>query len=79
MKMDSLFVKISYLMDIYRYQGKWYKISPKQYEPERQTAQVAWAQIREPLITKEEVYRKFFEKQREDARILYPSFRKDDN
>jgi len=66
-------------MDIYRYQGKWYKISPKSYEPERQTAQVAWSQIREPLITKEEVYRRFFEKQREDARILYPSFRKDAN
>jgi hypothetical protein len=25
----------------------------------------------------EEAYRKFFENQREDARILYPSFRKD--
>ena len=66
-------------MDIFRYQGKWYKVTPKPYEPERQTVQVAWAQIREPQKTKEEVYRLYFEKQREDVRILYPSFRKDDN
>ena len=63
-------------MDVYRYNGKWYKVSCKQYEPERQTVQIAWSQIREAM-TKEESYRRFFEKQREDARILYPSFRKD--
>jgi hypothetical protein len=66
-------------MDIFRYKGKWYKVTPKAYEPERQTAEVAWAQIREPQRTKEDVYRMYFAKQREDARILYPSFRKDDN
>ena len=65
-------------MDLLRHNGKWYKVTPKAYEPERQTAQVAWAQIREPHKSKEEVYRNYFEKQREDARILYPSFRKDD-
>lgn len=66
-------------MEIVRYNRKWYKINPKQYEPERQTVQVAWAQIREPELTSQEVYRRFFEKQREDSRILYPSFRKDVN
>lgn len=65
-------------MYIYRYKGKWYKIISKPYEPERQTIEVGWQQIREQSKP-EEVYRKFYEKQREDARILYPSFRKDDN
>jgi hypothetical protein len=64
-------------MYIYRYNGKWYKVIQKPYEPERQTVEVAWNQIREKAKP-EVVYRKFYEKQREDARILYPSFRKDD-
>ena len=63
-------------MEVVRSQDKWYKINKKPYEPERQSAEIAWLQIREPL-TPQEAYRRFFEKQREDARILYPSFRKD--
>ncbi len=63
-------------MEFIRYDGKWYKITPKPYEPERQTTQVAWMQVREPL-TATDSYRKFFDKQRKEARILYPSFRKD--
>ena len=66
-------------MEIVRYQGKWYKITPKAYEPESQTFQVAWAQIREPTVGPVEHYRRFYEKQRKEARILYPSFRKDDH
>ena len=63
-------------MDIIRYKGKWYKINKKPYESETQTIQVAWRQVRDQN-TPEEAYRKFFENQREEARILYPSFRKD--
>lgn len=66
-------------MEVVRYKGKWYKINAKHYEPERQTINVAWAQLREPKLTTEEVYRHFYEKQRSDAKILYPSFRKDAN
>jgi lipocalin len=76
--MDSTSKKCSNTMDILRYKGKWYKVTPKAYEPERQTAEVAWLQMREP-ITSQDAYRKFYEKQRSDAKILYPSFRKDDN
>ena len=65
-------------MDLIRCKGRWYKVNSKPYEPEKQTAEIAWLQIREPL-TPQEAYRRFYEKQREDARILYPSFRKDDN
>ena len=60
-----------------RYSGKWYRINAKPYEPERQTHTVAWNQIREPVIVTEDVYIKYFEKQRQEAKILYPSFRKD--
>ena len=66
-------------MELIRYKGIYYKVTPKPYEPERQTAQVAWAQIREPEIVTTEHYKKFFEKQRKEAQILYPSFRKDDS
>jgi len=76
--MDSISKKHGSTMDILRYKGKWYKVTPKAYEPERQTAEVAWLQMREPITT-QDAYRKFYEKQRSDAKILYPSFRKDDN
>ena len=76
--MDSTSKKYDGTMDILRYKGKWYKVTPKAYEPERQTAEVAWLQMREPITT-QDAYRKFYEKQRSDAKILYPSFRKDDN
>lgn len=64
-------------MDTVRYNGVWYKIHAKPYEPEKQTFSVAWAQIREPTLGPAHVYRKYFEKQREDVKVLYPSFRKD--
>jgi len=64
-------------MSMYQYKRKWYKVQPKPYEPERQTVQVAWAQIKGSSA--EKAYKDYFTKLREDAQILYPSFRKDDN
>jgi hypothetical protein len=64
-------------MDIIRYNGKWFKINAKPYEPERQTNEIAWQLVREPLIATQEQYRKYFEKQRNEAKVLYPSFRKE--
>ena len=64
-------------MDVVRYQGKWFKIIPKKYEPERQTFEIAWSLVREPLIIPEDVYRNYFTKERENAKVLYPSFRKE--
>jgi hypothetical protein len=66
-------------MEVVRYKGKWYKITPKPYEPERQTYQIAWLLIREPSLAQEEAYRRWYEKEREIVKVLYPSFRKDDN
>lgn len=63
-------------MDI-RYKGKWYTVKPKPYEPERQTYEIAWMLAKNPDMTPQEAYRLFFEKQREEAKVLYPSFRKD--
>jgi len=63
--------------DTVRYNGKWYKINAKAYEPERQTNTIAWNLIRQPLIVKEEAYRKYFEDQRKEAKVLYPTFNKD--
>lgn len=65
-------------MDAIRYQGKWYTISAKPYEPEKQTYQIAWMLVKNPEMTSQEAYRKFFERQRQEAKVLYPSFRNDD-
>ena len=66
-------------MDVVRYEGKWFKIIPKKYEPERQTQEIAWWLIREPLVIPEDVYRNYFTKERESAKVLYPSFRKEES
>ena len=71
--------KILKMQDVVRYKGKWYKIHPKPYEPETQTYKIAWMQIREPLITPEKAYRDFFLNQQKQHKILYPSFRKEEN
>jgi hypothetical protein len=60
-----------------RYNGKWYAIIPKTYEPERQTYQVAWIQILEGM-SPEEAYRKYFEILRKESKLLCPSFRQDE-
>ncbi len=77
--MESVLGKIQLLskMQAVRYQGKWYKIVPKPYEPERQTFQIAWNLIREPLIVKEEAYRSWYKAEQENVKVFYPSFRKD--
>ena len=64
-------------MQAVRYEGRWYKIVPKPYEPERQTFQIAWNLIREPLIAKEEAYCAWYKREQENVKVLYPSFRKD--
>ena len=70
-------VIIKYSMEIVRYKGKWYKIIPKPYEPEHQTYSIAWMMIREPMIVPEVAYRKYFQTLREEAKVFYPSFRKE--
>jgi hypothetical protein len=52
-----------------RFQGKWYELHPKPYEPERMTTDVAWIQIREG-VTPVEAYRLWFERQRKLSRLL---------
>jgi hypothetical protein len=54
---------------IVRYQGKWMRIRPRSYEPERMTTDVAWIQIKEGLSAAE-AYRKWFEEQRKLSRLL---------
>ena len=66
---------ISFNEKAVRYQGKWYKIVPKQYESERQSTEIGWSIIKEN-ITSLEAYRNWYSKEREDAKLLYPSFRK---
>jgi len=64
-------------MDAIRYNGKWIKIVPKPYEPDRQTHEIAWNMVLNPTINPAWAYRNWFSKERENAKVLYPSFRKD--
>lgn len=76
--MDRLDLTSLRAMERVRYKGTWIKIKAKPYEPETQTTKIAWEQIRDPSIGPEDSYRKYYEKQREEVKILYPSFRKED-
>jgi len=64
-------------MDVVRHNGQWIKIVPKPYEPERQTHEIAWSMITNPTTTSARAYRDWFTKERINAKVLYPSFRKD--
>jgi hypothetical protein len=56
-------------MYIVRYNGKWFEIKPKPYEPERMTTDIAWLQIKEH-VSAVEAYRLWFAKQRTFSRLL---------
>lgn len=46
-----------------RFQGRWVRIRPQPFEPERMTADVAWIQIKTG-VTPAEAYRQWFEQRR---------------
>jgi hypothetical protein len=52
-----------------RFQGKWIEITPKPFEPERMTTDIAWSQIKEGLSAVE-AYRTWFERQRKLSRLF---------
>jgi hypothetical protein len=52
-----------------RHNGRWIKIQPRPFEPERMTTDIAWMQIKEG-IDAEEAYRRWFELQRRISRVL---------
>ncbi len=75
--MEALLEKMEHTkMDIIRYKGQWYSIKPKQYEPEKQTFKIGWDIVKNNK-TSEDAYREFWKTQREEAKVLYPVFRKD--
>jgi len=52
-----------------RFQGRWFRVYPKAFEPERMTTDIAWLQIKEGLAPAD-AYRAWFEQQRRISRIL---------
>lgn len=64
-------------MNALRYNGVWFKVVPKAYEPERQTYEIGWQRIREPLVLSPAAYRNWYVSEQRKAKVLYPSFRKD--
>ncbi len=63
-------------MSAVRYNGKWIRITPNAFEPERQTYEIAWMMIKEG-INSQEAYRKWYANEQSMVKVLYPSFRKD--
>ena len=57
------------MRSVVRHRGRWIEITPRTYEPERMTADVAWIQIKEDA-TPEEAYRIWYEKQRTISRFF---------
>ena len=57
-----------------RYKGRWFKITPKPFEPERQTYNIAWRFLKDskPMV---DIYREWYVQEEDDAKLLYP-FRK---
>lgn len=54
---------------IVRHAGRWIRIRPRPYEPERMTTDVAWIQIKEGK-SPEEAYRDWFLQQRQISHLL---------
>jgi hypothetical protein len=52
-----------------RFRSRWMEIRPRPYEPERQTTDVAWIQMKED-VSPEEAYRIWYEKQRTISRFF---------
>jgi hypothetical protein len=52
-----------------RHNGRWIKLQPRPFEPERMSTDIAWMQIKES-IGAEEAYRRWFELQRRISRVL---------
>lgn len=54
---------------VVHYNGRFYEIKPRPFEPERMTMDIAWIQIKEE-VSSEEAYRRWFERQRRISRVL---------
>lgn len=53
-------------MQAVRFKSKWFGIQPRPYEPERQTADIAWMKLRGVSSP----YRTWYENERRIARLL---------
>ena len=61
---------------VVRHNGKWYKISPKKYEPERQTSEIAWRMILKGEDSKT-AYRNWYKEEQRKSTVFYPCFRQE--
>jgi hypothetical protein len=53
-------------MQAVRFKSKWFGVKPRPYEPERQTADIAWMKLRGVSNP----YRTWYENERRIARLL---------
>lgn len=52
-----------------RHAGRWIRIRPRPYEPERMTTDIAWIQIKEG-VSPQEAYIQWFKQQRQISHLL---------
>lgn len=55
---------------MFRFQGKWYSVKPKQFEPERQTHEIMWEIVKGKEPRK--AYRDWYATENKISSILYP-------
>lgn len=53
------------MQPLIRYNGQWFKITPKPYEPERVTFEIAWMKLNG------DGYLQWFKKERNISKIVY--------
>ncbi|NDG28989.1 hypothetical protein EB118_02685 [bacterium] len=55
---------------MFRFQGNWFAVKPKQFEPERQTHEIMWAIARG--VDPKKAYRDWYEREKKISSIIYP-------
>jgi hypothetical protein len=60
----------AYYITMFRFQGQWFTVKPKQFEPERQTHEIMW-KVAGGTDSKK-AYREWYEKERKISSLIYP-------
>lgn len=55
---------------MFRFQGKWYSVKPKSFEPERQTHEIMWEIVKG--AEQKKAYRDWYAKEQKLSSLIYP-------
>lgn len=55
---------------MFRFQGKWYSVKPKSFEPERQTHEIMWDIVQG--TEQKKAYRNWYANEKKISSLIYP-------